>query len=125
MAKDIDIREMVKILLGLEVREKGPVEPYPSQSTALGENEERYPGLVPYETRGRFKLLNKYSQMKTNYRESKEAAKSGYNGLPFGPQTKAAFNAAMDANPEKAFADKIVVSHEKKWANKWMKGVSR
>ena len=125
MVGKIDVSWIRTLLSGLESKEKGPVEPYPSQETTLRQNEEELPSLVPYETKGRFKLLNKYSQMKTNYRESKEAAKSGYNDLPFGPQTKAAFNAAMDANPEKAFEDKTVVSHEKKWANKWMKGVSK
>ena len=125
MAKEIDISRIMQMLPGLETKEKGQVEPYPSQATKLRENEERYPGLVPFETKGRFKLLNKYSQMKVNYQGSKETAKSGYNSLPFGPRTKAAFTAAMDANPEKTFEDKLVVSHEKKWANNWMKGISK
>lgn len=125
MARKVDLRWLLKGLTELEAREKGPAEPYPSQSTKLAENEAKHPGLVPFETKGRYKLLNKYSQMKINYRNAKEIAKAHYNNLPFGPNTKRAFNTAMDAGPEKAFSEKLVVSHEKKWANNWMKGVSR
>ena len=96
-----------------------------SQPEHQADRKNKTSGLVPFETKGRYKLLNKYSQMKINYRNAKEIAKAHYNNLPFGPNTKRAFNTAMDAGPEKAFSEKLVVSHEKKWANNWMKGVSR
>ena len=124
MAK-IDVTKIMGMIPELEAKERGPVEPYPNQSTTLRESEAKYPGLVPFEIKGRYKLLNRYSTMKTNYKGSIETAKQNSDKLPFGPNTKRAFKAGMDADPHVAFNDKLVVSHEKKWANKWMRGVSR
>lgn len=124
MAK-VDISEILAKIPGLEAKEKGTTEPYPSQATTLRQSEANYPALVPFETKGRYKLLNRYSTMKTNYKGSIETAKDNYDKLPFGPNTKRAFRAGMEAEPYKAFDGKLVVSHEKKWANRWMKGVSR
>ena len=124
MAK-IDISWLLEGLSRLETRETGPVEPYPSQSDALRRNEEKYPALTPYAVKGRFNMLNKYSQMKVNYKDAREESKAKYDRLPFGPNTKRAFSMAMDADPEKAYDAKLMVSHEKKWANNWMRGVSQ
>ena len=125
MAKKVDLEHFIRMLPGLEARERGPVEPYPSQVTKLRENETKHPNLVPFETKGRANFLRRYPQMRAHYGESEDKAKEGYDNLPFGPNTKAAFNAATDANPEKEFENKLIVSHEKMWANRWMRGISR
>ncbi len=125
MTKKEDYLKMSKEIPGLEAKERGPTEPYPDQVATLKQSEEKYPALVPFATKGRYKFLNKYSTMKVNYRASVDTAKQNYGNLPFGPKTKKAFNAGMDAKPHEAFENKLVVSHEKKWANKWMRGISR
>ena len=125
MVRKEDVERIMRMLPGLEDRERGPTEPYPDQTSTLRESEALFPALAPFAAKGRFKLLSKYSQMKENYANAKDAAVSGYDGLPFGPNTRAAFRRAMHNRPEQAFNEKLVVSHEKKWANRWMRGVSR
>ncbi|MFC1911019.1 hypothetical protein ACFLXC_07105 [Chloroflexota bacterium] len=124
MAK-VELNKIKELMGNLESQERGATDPYPSQVKTLQKSEEAYALLVPFETQGRYNLLNKYSQMRTNYRNTIPVAKANYDALPFGPKTKQSFKDAMDENSDEAYNGKLVVSHEKKWANKWMKGVSR
>lgn len=119
MAKSIAER-----LAELEAKETGPREPYPDFRTRLRMAEEKHKPLIPFEIKGRMSLLRKYPEMRPNYRASVPLAKSNYGKLPFGPKTKAAYNAGLDAGKDN-YDPKIVVSHEKKWATHWMMGVSK
>ncbi len=119
MAKTIAER-----LVELEARETGTREPYPSFLSRLREAEREHKTLIPFEIKGRMSLLRKYPEMRPNYKASVPLAKSNYGKLPFGPKTKAAFNAGLDAGKDN-YDPKIIVSHEKKWAVNWMEGVSR
>lgn len=109
----------------LEAREKGPVEPYPTYSSKLKEIEARYPGLKPSAIKGRYKYLNKYKQMRIKYLNSIDDMKDSYNNLPFGPETKKAYMDAIDDEAHRKYSNKVIVSHEKKWAANWMRGVSK
>lgn len=115
-----DIQE---IIARLEAKETGSVEPYPNYRTRLREAEEKHKALIPHEIKGRASLLRKYPEMRPNYKAAVPKAKDNFSKLPFGPKTKAAYNAGLDAGKDN-YDPKIIVSMEKKWAVKWMEKVS-
>jgi hypothetical protein len=53
--------------------------------------------LADMVTKGKRKLTVKAPIMKDNYDAAKPLAKTNYGALPFGPKTKAAYNAGLDA----------------------------
>ena len=113
-----------RLIRDLEPGETGATEPYPDWRSRLAQQEASHPPLVPFEAKGRANLLKGYAGMRHNYAARAEAAKAGYGGLPFGPRTKAAYRAGMETAPE-SYREKIITSHEKKWAARWIEGVSR
>lgn len=118
------MKSIAEILQDLETRETGPIEPYPDYRTRLREAEIKHKALIPFEIKGRASLLRKYPEMRPNYSVSLPLAKNNYGKLPFGPRTKAAYNIGLDAGKDN-YDPKIIVSHEKCWAVKWMEGVSK
>lgn len=69
-------------------------------------------------SKGQRKFSAKAPTMKANYDAAKGLAKTNYAALPFGPRTKGAYNAGIDAaeyrTPDPA-----------KWARNWQAAVSR
>ena len=114
-----------ELISRLEPGQRGTYEPYPDYRVRLNKAEAENPALTPYETKGRAKFLSKYPQMKSNYAGAQEKAKEEYDKLPFGPQTKEAFRLSMNAGAARQFDEKTVVSHEKKWAYRWMRSIRR
>lgn len=76
------------------------------------------PSISEMAAKGARKLTAKASVMASNYNASKGRMKANYAALPFGPNTKAAYNAGIDAaryrTPDVA-----------KWQKNWVAGVSR
>jgi len=68
--------------------------------------------------KGKRKLTTKAPVMKDNYDASKSRMKTNYNDLPFGPRTKASYNAGVDAAVYR-------VPDIAKWARNFEAGVSR
>ena len=116
--------DIMEIIANLEKKETGPREPYPDFRTRLRLAEGKYKQLIPFEIKGRMSLLRKYYEMRPNYKASLPRAKNNYGNLPFGPKTKAAYNAGLDVGKDN-YDPKIIVSHKKKWAVKWMEGVGK
>lgn len=69
-------------------------------------------------TKGKRKLVAKASTMKDNYDGAKSRMKSEYSALPFGPNTKKAYNAGIDAGEYRA-------PDPEKWGRGFEAGVSR
>lgn len=68
--------------------------------------------------KGKRKLSAKAPTMKANYDAAKPRMKTNYGALPFGPRTKAAYNAGVDAGVFR-------VPDIEKWARNFEAGVSR
>lgn len=68
--------------------------------------------------KGARKLTAKASVMASNYDAAKPRAKANYAALPFGPNTKAAYNAGIDAG-------RYRVPDVAKWQKNWVAAVSR
>lgn len=68
--------------------------------------------------KGKRKLSAKAPTMKANYDTAKPRMKSNYGNLPFGPRTKAAYNAGVDAGVYRT-------PDIEKWATNFQAGVSR
>jgi len=69
-------------------------------------------------TKGKRKLTAKASVMKDNYDGAKGRMKTSYGTLPFGPRTKAAYNAGVDAGIYR-------IPDVEKWARNFEAGVRR
>lgn len=67
--------------------------------------------------KGARKLSAKASIMTSNYSASKGRMKAGYAALPFGPNTKAAYAAGVDAGRYRA-------PDPAKWSKNWVAKVS-
>ncbi len=76
------------------------------------------PTLQEMVSKGQAKLQRKAGAMKTNFDGAKPRAKTNYGAMPFGPQTKAAFNAGIDAAAYRA-------PDPAKWATNFQAGVSK
>jgi phage-related tail protein len=68
-------------------------------------------------TKGYNKLTRKAATMSANWEAAKSHMKDAYGALPFGPNTKAAYNAGIDAGKHRTDPDK--------WKRNWIRGVSR
>jgi len=68
--------------------------------------------------KGKRKFEKKLPLMKENYDAAKSVMKTEYGKLPFGPKTKAAYNAGIDAAEYR-------VPDIDKWGRKYRAGVSR
>jgi len=68
--------------------------------------------------RGVSKFKNKLPTMKANYDASKARMKTNYGNLPFGPNTKAAYNRGIDAAVYRA-------PDGDKWLRNWTAAMSR
>lgn len=68
--------------------------------------------------KGKRKLTAKAPVMKANYESAKPLMKTNYGALPFGPKTKAAYNAGVDAGVYR-------IPDIAKWARNFEAGVSR
>ena len=68
--------------------------------------------------KGRRKFIAKAPVMRDNYNDAKPRAKENYGDLPFGPRTKAAYNAGLDAAEYR-------VPDVDKWAATWEAAVRR
>lgn len=68
--------------------------------------------------KGKRKLAAKAPVMKDNYDDAKPRMKTEYSALPFGPRTKAAYNAGVDAGVYR-------VPDVDKWGRGFEAGVSR
>lgn len=68
--------------------------------------------------KGKRKLTAKAPVMKDNYDAAKPKMKTSYAALPFGPRTKAAYNAGVDAGIFR-------VPDIEKWARNFAAGVGR
>lgn len=66
---------------------------------------------------GQRKLAAKAATMASRWDAKKPVMKAGYAALPFGPTTKAAYNAGIDAGRYRA-------PDPAKWARNWKAGVS-
>ena len=67
--------------------------------------------------KGERKIKAKEPTMKANYDSAKPRAKSNFGALPFGPRTKAAYNAGMDAG--------VYRTDFSKWGANWRAAVTR
>lgn len=67
--------------------------------------------------KGERKLRVKEPTLKANYDAAKPRMKSNFGALPFGPRTKAAYNAGVDAG--------IYRTDFSKWGRTWSEAVSR
>ncbi len=74
--------------------------------------------LAEMVSKGQKKLTVKAPVMKANYDGAKSLAKTNYGELPFGPRTKAAYNAGIDAGEYRT-------PDISKWARNWQSAVSR
>lgn len=68
--------------------------------------------------KGKRKLTAKTAVMKDNYDAAKGRMKTSYGDLPFGPRTKAAYNAGVDAGIYRT-------PDVNKWARNFEAGVRR
>lgn len=68
--------------------------------------------------KGRRKLTAKAPMMSSNWNAAKTRMKTSYGAMPFGPSTKAAYGAGVDAGVHRA-------PDIEKWARNWQAGVSR
>ena len=68
--------------------------------------------------KGKRKLTAKAPVMKDNYDDAKPRMKTSYGALPFGPRTKAAYNAGVDAGVYR-------IPDIDKWGRNFEAGVSR
>lgn len=75
-------------------------------------------GLNAMAQKGARKLRAKKDIMKSNYNSSKGRMKSNYGRLPFGPRTKRAYNAGINAA-------KYTAPNATKWERNWKAGVRR
>jgi len=69
-------------------------------------------------SKGKRKLQAKAPTMKTNYDGAKPSMKTEYGALPFGPRTKAAYNAGVDAGVYR-------VPDIERWGRGFERGVSK
>lgn len=76
------------------------------------------PTLSEMASKGKRKLTAKAPTMSSNWAAAKERMKSNYSALPFGPNTKAAYNAGVDAGVHR-------VPDVNKWERNWVAAVSR
>lgn len=83
------------------------------------------PTLEEMIAKGKSKLAGKVDTMRENYRAAIETAIEGYQALPFGPKTKAAYVNAMRTYAAKNYEAKVTPEIAEKWARKWRIGVSR
>lgn len=74
--------------------------------------------LAEMVAKGKRKLTAKTPTMKANYDGAKPRMKTSYGDLPFGPRTKAAYNAGVDAGVYRT-------PDVEKWARNFQAGVSR
>jgi hypothetical protein len=70
-------------------------------------------------TKGKAKYAKKAPLMKSHYDAAKPSMKEEYDRLPFGPKTKEAYRAGIDAA---IYPD--MTGKEEKWAASWRRGVS-
>lgn len=68
--------------------------------------------------KGKRKLTAKAPVLKANYDDAKPYMKTSYGALPFGPKTKAAYNAGIDAGVYR-------VPDIDKWERGWTRGISK
>ena len=68
--------------------------------------------------KGKRKLTTKAPTMKANYDDAKPRMKTSYGALPFGPRTKGAYNAGVDARVYR-------VPDIEKWGRNWPAAVAR
>ncbi len=68
--------------------------------------------------RGASKLTAKTPTMKANYDQAKSRMKTNYGALPFGPNTKAAYNRGIDTATYRT-------PDVDKWKRNWLAAVSR
>lgn len=68
--------------------------------------------------KGKRKLRTKAPVMKDNYDAAKSRMKSHFGDLPFGPRTKAAYNAGVDAGVYRT-------PDVEKWGDNWEEAVKR
>ena len=66
---------------------------------------------------GAAKMRRKAALMSSNWEGSKGRMKSNYGAMPFGPNTKAAYGAGVDAGRHRVDVEK--------WAVNWRAGISR
>ena len=69
-------------------------------------------------TKGKRKMTAKTPTMKANYEAARPRMKTSYAALPFGPKTKAAYNAGVDAGIYRT-------PDVEKWARNFEAGVTR
>ncbi len=69
-------------------------------------------------TKGKRKLTAKAPVMKANYDDAKPRMKTSYGALPFGPRTKSAYNAGVDAGVYR-------IPDVDKWGRNFEAGVKR
>lgn len=74
--------------------------------------------LAEMVAKGKRKFTAKAPVMKENYEAAKPLAKTNYQALPFGPRTKAAYGAGLDAGVYR-------VPDIDKWARNWEFAVKR
>lgn len=74
--------------------------------------------LAEMVAKGKRKFTAKAPIMKENYEAAKPLAKTNYAALPFGPRTKAAYTAGLDAGVYR-------VPDIDKWARNWEFAVKR
>lgn len=76
------------------------------------------PTLAEMASKGARKLQAKAAVMGSNYEGAKSRAKTNYGAMPFGPNTKAAYNAGIDAG-------RYRIPDVAKWQRNWEASVSR
>ena len=76
------------------------------------------PTIAEMEEKGKRKLTAKAPVMADNYNEAKTKAKTSYGALPFGPRTKASYNAGLDAGVYRT-------PDIDKWGRNWREAVAR
>lgn len=74
--------------------------------------------LAEMVAKGKRKFAAKAPVMKANYDGAKPRMKTSYGELPFGPRTKAAYNAGVDAGVYRT-------PDVEKWARNWQANVTR
>ncbi len=76
------------------------------------------PSIAEMVAKGKRKLTAKTLVMADNYNEAKPRMKTSFAALPFGPRTKSAYNAGVDAGVYRT-------PDIDKWARNFEAGVSR
>lgn len=76
------------------------------------------PTIPEMAAKGARKLQAKTAVMAANYEAAKSRMKGNYNAMPFGPNTKAAYAAGIDAGHYRT-------PDVSKWQRNWEAGVSR